>query len=237
MTKHSAPSSPCPSCGQPATGKFCNHCGASLAPVVAAPAAAFSPWMAVAAVLIAVVSFVGGRLSMQGQTPSGSGVPLAAGAAPFAGGAATGSGAPPDITNMSPRERAARLYDRVMRYEEEKKSDSVQVFAPMAMAAYEMLGAEFDTDARYDYGRIAEAAGKFDVALAQADTITKQFPNHLLALALRARTATAQGKGAEASKIWKAFLGAKEAELKKSYPEYQNHAGDIEAATRLAGGK
>jgi tetratricopeptide (TPR) repeat protein len=193
--------------------------------------------MAFAAVAIAVVSFIGGRLSTQGQTPSGSGVPLAAGAAPFAAGAAGGSGGAPDITNMSPRERAARLYDRIMRYEEEKRTDSIQVFAPMALAAYEMLGAEFDTDARYDYGRIAEAAGKFDIALAQADTITKQFPNHLLALALQARTALSQGKSADASKIWKQFLSVKDAELKKAYPEYQNHAGDIDAATRLATSK
>jgi hypothetical protein len=60
-----------------------------MAPIAeAAPAAGFSPWMAFAAVAIAVVSFIGGRLSTQGQTPSGSGVPLATGTAPFAAGAA-----------------------------------------------------------------------------------------------------------------------------------------------------
>ncbi len=194
--------------------------------------------MAFAAAAIAVIAFMAGRLSTQGSTPSGSGTPLAAAGqeAPFAANAG-GGGAAPDISTMSPRERAARLYDRIMRYEEEQKTDSLQVFAPMAMAAYEMLGAEFDIDARYDYGRIATAAGKYDIALAEADTMLSKFPNHLLALALRARTQTALGKSSEAGKAWKQFLEAKDAELKKNYPEYQNHAGDITAATRLAGGK
>ena len=243
MTKTSSSAVCCPACGKAATGKFCNHCGASLTPapvVEEAPASSFSPWMVLAAVAIAVVAFVGGRLSMQGSTPSGSGAPLAAdasptGGAPFAGGG--GNGAAPDISSMSPRERAARLYDRIMRYEEEKKPDSVQVFAPMAMAAYEMLGAEFDIDARYDYGRIAAAAGKYDIARAEADTMLSKFPNHLLALALRARTATSEGKNAEASKVWKQFLAVKDEELKKNYPEYQNHAGDITAAASRAAGK
>ena len=44
-----------------------------------------------------------------------------------------------DISNMSPRERASRLYDRVMRMHEERKADSIAFFAPMALAAYSAI--------------------------------------------------------------------------------------------------
>ena len=46
----------------------------------------------------------------------------------------------PDISSMSPDERASRLFDRVMRYGEQGKIDSLKIFAPMAIEAYDMLG-------------------------------------------------------------------------------------------------
>ena len=111
-------------------------------------------------------------------------------------------------------------------------------FAPMAMASFEMLGAELDLDARYDYGRVATETGNLDVAVAQADTILRSSPTHLLGLSLAARAADKQGNAALAAKTWKAFMAAKDAELKKNLTEYQAHAADIESATAMAkGGK
>ena len=106
----------------------------------------------------------------------------------------------------------------------------------MAMASFELLGPELDLDARYDLGRVATEAGELTVAAAQADTILKSSPTHLLGLALLARTSTKQGKAAAAKSSWTAFLSAKDAELKKNLPEYQAHSADIDAATRLAKG-
>ena len=193
----------------------------------------YAPWVVAVVLLFSVVGYFAGR-GMSG----GSGAPAApdgAGlVAPFANG---GGGAAPDISSMTPRERAGRLYDRIMRYVEEGKKDSAQFFAPMALSSFEMLGSELDLDARYDYGRVASETGNFDIAAAQADTILKQAPTHLLGLALAARTATQRGDAALAAKSWKAFLAAKDAELAKNLPEYQAHASDIEQATRLASGK
>ncbi|MEQ1690809.1 MAG: hypothetical protein ABMA00_05955 [Gemmatimonas sp.] len=190
----------------------------------------YAPWVVAAIILVSVVGYFVGRGT--GSATDGS---AAAGAsplsAPFANG---GGGAAPDISNMSPRERASRLYDRIMRYVEEGKKDSAQFFAPMALTSFEQLGAELDTDARYDYGRVASETGNLQIAAAQADTILQTSPNHLLGLALSARTATLRGDGGAASKAWKTFLSAKDAELKKALPEYQMHATDIEQATRLA---
>ncbi|HTI44454.1 MAG TPA: hypothetical protein VL693_21650, partial [Vicinamibacterales bacterium] len=56
--------------------------------------------------------------------------------APFAGGAGEAGGAggqPPDISQMSPEERANRLFNRVMILAESGKQDSVQFFMPMAL--------------------------------------------------------------------------------------------------------
>ena len=188
-----------------------------------------------AVLLVAATAYYLGAGASSGAVPADVG----SNTAPFAGGAPNSgvpAGAAPDIGSMSPRERASRLYDRIMRYTEEGKKDSAQFFAPMALASFEMLGAELDIDARYDYGRVATETGAFDVAAAQADTILQKSPNHLLGLALVARIATLNGDAAIASKSWKVFLGARDSELKKALPEYQLHAADIEQATRLAKG-
>ncbi len=197
-------------------------------------AATYLPWAFAALLLVVVVAyFMGeGMSGTSSTTAAATGGPVA----PFAAGGGGGAGGAPDIANMSPRERAGRLYDRIMRYAEEGKADSAAFFAPMALASFEMLGAELDLDARYDYGRVAGETGNFALASAQADTILKLSPNHLLGLALAARTATQQGNGEAAAKVWKTFLAVRDAELVKNLPEYQAHGADIEQATRLAKG-
>ncbi len=187
--------------------------------------------------LVAVVGYFLGAGASSESSPAPT-ADAASGGAPFASGAPSGgSGGAPDIASMSPRERASRLYDRIMRYTEEGKKDSAQFFAPMAMASFEMLGSELDLDARYDYGRVAVETGAFEVAAAQADTMLRKSPNHLLALALVARIATLKGDASIASSSWKVFLAARDSELKKLLPEYQLHLADIEQATRLAKGE
>jgi hypothetical protein len=161
--------------------------------------------------LVGVISYFLAQSAKTEETPV-----MPAGAAPFANGG--GGGSPPDISQMSPRERAGRLYDRIMRYGEEGKRDSLQTFAPMALASYEALGGEMDLDARYDYGRVAQEVGNPEIAAAQADTILKESPTHLLGLALAARTAEMRNKTADAAGYWKRFLAAKDAELKKNLP-------------------
>ena len=202
----------------------------------AAGAAPYLPWGLAGLALVAVAAYFGGQSGGQAESTA---VPAEAAApfAPFANGGAGGApGTAPDIGSMSPRERASRLYDRIMRYSEQGKKDSAAFFAPMAMASFEMLGADLDLDARYDYGRVASETDHLDVAAAQADTILLKSPNHLLGLALRARTAESRGDKTTASKTWKAFTAAKDAELAKKLPEYEWHAADIESATKLAAG-
>ena len=177
------------------------------------------PWtflgLAVVALLVIVVA-----------QRSGSTAPTPAMNAPFAGG---GGGAAPDISSMSPRERASRLFNKIMQLSSEGKQDSVAFFAPMALSAYEMLG-DMDADLRYDYGRIAEVSGNLAIAQAEADTLLRDSPNHLLGLILASRVAGLKGDGATQQALEKRLLASEASEKKKGLPEYELHANDIEAA-------
>jgi hypothetical protein len=131
---------------------------------------------------------------------------------------------------MSPRERVDRLYDRVMRLSDAGKRDSVDFFVPMVMSAYQMLG-PLDDDEHYDLGRIGEVAGVPGLARAEADTILRAHPTHLLGLILAAQAATSAKEPAEARRDYGRFLSARTTELAKDLPEYERHRNDIEAAT------
>ena len=134
---------------------------------------------------------------------------------------------------MSPRERADRLFNRVMSYQERGVTDSVQFFADMGIRAYQML-ASLDADARYDMGRIAEVAGNAALAKAQSDSILRESPTHLLGLTLGARTARLTGDESAARAYDRRLLAAEATERRKDLPEYERHARDIDEALRTA---
>ena len=135
----------------------------------------------------------------------------------------------PDISGMSPAERADRLYNRIMSLHEQGKIDSVRFLAPMALAAYQMLE-PLDTDQRYDVGRIGEVLGIPELARAQADTILGAQPTHLLGLVLAASAARLQGDERARRDFQRRLLAAEERELRRNLPEYQRHRNDIARA-------
>jgi hypothetical protein len=143
--------------------------------------------------------------------------------------AAAGGMRAPDISSLSPQERADRLFNRVMLLSREGKTDSVLFFAPMAISAYQMLS-PLNEDQRYDMGRIAEAAGAIPLAKAQADSILLSTPNHLLGLVLAARIASLSGDSASRRQYQSKLLAAEKAEMQKKLPEYDRHQDDIAAA-------
>jgi hypothetical protein len=209
--------------------RFCHRCGTAVGtrPFFAAQqrnAASVLPWGVAAIALLALVAF------LAGQRFGGSREPTAAAAvadAPFASAAQDGS-APraPDISNLSPRERADRLFDRVMRLSSEGKTDSVKFFAPMALSVYQSLG-PLDADLRYDFGRVAEVAGASEIARAQADSILASDSTHLLGLVLGTRAAQLRGDSAAARTFSRRLLAAEPSESAKKLPEYERHQGDI----------
>lgn len=239
----------CATCRTPLTpgARFCHSCGTSVGGAVAAPSVAargavpqplesqprsILPWaLGIAAVLAVVIAVA---VQQRGETPApgiGANVPLdgGAGGAPFAGGAGGGAVRAPDISSMSPRERADRLYDRVMRLASEGKSDSASFFATMAAQAYEMVG-PLDNDLKYDYGRMSEMAGNLPEAQRQADAILADSPDHLLGLILAARVAQLKNDAATEGRLYKKLLAVATVEQAKSIEEYARHQGDIDAA-------
>ena len=135
----------------------------------------------------------------------------------------------PDISSLTPAERAERLYDRIMGAAERGRVDSVRFFMPMALQAYQSLGA-LSTDQRYDLGRLAEVAGDATIASAQADSILKANPQHLLGLVLASRAARLRGDEASARAFLSRLRRSERGERAKQLPEYLLHQNDIDQA-------
>lgn len=178
------------------------------------------------AALLALIIMVAAQQGASTPPTSSEATPLGAPPPGAAGGRA------PDISSMSPRERADRLFDRVMNLSAQGKADSVGFFASMAMGAYEAL-APLDNDLRYDYGRMAEMAGELAVAQAQADTLLRENPDHLLGLILAARVAQARNDSTTAGRLLARVAKAEQTEMAKSLEEYVRHKNDIDAAAAL----
>jgi hypothetical protein len=185
------------------------------------------------AVLIALITFTAGFVVGR-RTPRSVGVP---GGDPGtevsveqAGDVATA----PDISAMSPEERASRLFDRVMRYKEQGKVDSARFFAPMAISAYELVGPP-DAHARYDIGEILVAAGDAVGARARADTILAAQPRHLLGLVLAIRASDLAKDTIVSAGFARRLLATSAGERAAGPKEYTEHARDIDVElTRAA---
>lgn len=245
--------------------KFCHRCGkpAVVGPGLADPkvqsaaqptARGFAnslPWVVAAIALLALLSMSAGKFfnARRGSTLDAPQNALPQAGLDDRGAAESGDAAPdnnpavvrgPDISAMSPSERADRLFNRVMMLNSQGKTDSVLFFAPMALEAYRLLSPK-SADDRYDMGRIAEVAGALPLARAQADTILQSNPTHLLGLILAARIASLSGDNAAKKQLEKKFLAVEKAEVARKLPEYLRHQDDISNALgdaqRSAGGK
>lgn len=178
------------------------------------------PWAILGAAAVALVVLVAVQRSGEDGTVSPSGP---------AGFAAQPPTRAPDISSLTPRERADRLYDRVMRLEAEGKGDSASFFAQMALGAYESLG-DFDNDLRYDYGRMAEIGGDLELARQQAAAILASDPDHLLGVVLSMRIAEKSGAAAEFERLRSLVRARRKTEYARNLPEYARHRAEIEAA-------
>jgi hypothetical protein len=184
-------------------------------------------WTIAAGVVVLLIAFVAGQQLARapGEPETASAMAGGQSAAPFAGGGRSST----DISSMSPEEAASRLFDRVMRYSAEGKVDSAKIFAPMAILSYENIGS-LDAHARYDIGTISAVVGDATVAGAQADTILKAQPNHLLGLILAGKAADLRKDATAATKFRARFAAAATAERAKGLKEYVDHKGEIETA-------
>jgi hypothetical protein len=187
------------------------------------------PWAVAAIALLALVALVAGQRierSRPAQAVATSDAPDAS-----SGGDDT-SRAPvraPDISNLTPEERAERLFNVIMTRFEQGDTARVQFLAPMALQAYQQLP-RLTLDDRYHLGRIGAVTGIAQLTSAEADTILRAQPTHLLGLLLAAQGARMRGDENAARAFEKRLLAAQASELKKPLPEYSQHANDISRA-------
>jgi hypothetical protein len=224
----------CHACGTAltATARFCHKCGAQVVGTQAAAWRAGLPWGVAGlalGVLVTVLALRVGGSGERGAAPDG---------APE--GTAPRSLLPaPDISQLSPEERATRLYNRVMTLHTQGKADSAEFFLPMALQAYAMLPA-VDVDGRYHIGVLDLTGGDPAAALAQADSIRRAVPTHLFGFMLRARALDLRRDAAGARRAYSDFLKNEAAERARQRPEYGEHTQNLDAfheqATQATGG-
>ena len=226
----------CTSCGANirATAKFCHRCGQ---PTDGTARAATSggtdgangasttqvlPWAVAGIALLCLLAFIVGQ--NLGRAPVAPVAPASVATAP---------GRAPDISQMSPIDRADRLFQRVMTYVADGKSDSVAFFAPMAIQSQLAL-APLDAHHRYDLGLLGMVSGDGAMARAQSDTILAESPDHLLGLILAMRSAGMAMDTAARGKHAQRLLEVVDRERARRLAEYVDHEPDITAAVREA---
>lgn len=220
----------CPSCGTtlPAGSRFCSRCGSPVGGGASASAegsVAVPPpeggggggdgygtrlgWIVAGVALVALIVVVALPVLQRDEPPP------AGGGAPAAG--------PPDLSSMSPRQAADRLFNRVMQANAAGDTAQVDQFMPMAIQAYERIG-ELDADGRYHLAVLQNTAGSHEAALATAESVLEEDPGHLLALAAAAHAAEALGREEEARAHYRRLADSFEDERERGLPEYEAHS-------------
>jgi hypothetical protein len=212
--------------------RFCSQCGTTVTAAAAAPASRNERlvWFLAGGGLVLLVG--GGALALSRGTFQ---APVAGAEASFAGGAGDGptGGAPPDISNLTPRERFDKLFNRIMRAAESGDANTVTSFAPMAIQAYAMLDT-VDADARYHLALIQLHTGDVDGARAQGDSILKSQPGHLFGYVVKGTIARFQKDNKALARTYADFLAHYDAEQARKRREYSEHPRALEEFLKAA---
>jgi len=210
----------CPSCGAAtlSAAHFCHDCGASMEEGSGGgkwSTGRLARWGAVAS-LVAVAVFAVVTLSARDDTPpSSSAMPMPK------------FNTPPDLSQMTLREAADRLFNRIMRASEQGNRAEAQRFVPMAVQAYGTLPM-LDRDARYHLALIHGVADDRANVVRQIAALRKGAPDHLLALVLEHETAVQSGDRTAVSRVLAAFAATYDTEIVTGRPEYEAHRSTIE---------
>jgi hypothetical protein len=154
---------------------------------------------------------------------------------PFAGagGAPAGQRAVTDISNMSPREAAIRLFNRVMTAAEQNNDGEVTMFLPMAIQAYQLIDT-LDPVTHYHLSRLQLMATFSQDALGTAQAGLELNGDHLLNLYAAGDAALTLGDTAMAREYFGKILQVWDAQMASGNVDYQAHAGQMDAIRQYA---
>jgi mono/diheme cytochrome c family protein len=224
----------CPSCGVMLLedAKFCHKCGVRAAGGIAA---IWRTWKLLLLVIAISFASVGGMYLayhfsvVEQRTPR---TPSQLEATPSSPDPASEV----DLSTMTPRQAADRLFNRVIAAEERGAAQQVAQFAPMALDAYRMVRNP-DADLHYHMGLISLAVGDIEAAKKQLQNIKRLSPQHLLGLHLELRLAEQNGAESSSSDVLKRFANLYDAEITSGKPEYEAHRTVIDGILARASGK
>ena len=169
-------------------------------PPVESAASSNLPWIIVAVSLFALIAVIGVTMI----DPAGPST-----AAPAAPGGTAG-GAAPDISQMTPREAADRLFDRVMRTLSAGDTAGAMAFQPMGVQAYQRAE-PLDLDGVFHLSMLQMLTDP-TAALASAERILEVEPNHIFALGIKAQASDNLGDEAAARGAYQQLVDAYPAE-------------------------
>lgn len=214
---------------------FCAECGTPTGHKPSKPVSAYLPWifsaLALVAFAVAIAFFLRGQAAPRvGDMGMTGGLPQAEPGAAMGGNAGAPSGGMADLSQMSPRQAADRLFERSMREDDGGDTERAKFFANMAVQAYAAVPpADIDLDAHFHLGLLQLLQENNDAAAAESEMILSVRPNHLLGLILVARVAEAKGDSAAQAAAYERFLAAFDDERMAGLPEYEMHGSLIDA--------
>lgn len=211
-----------------ASAKFCNQCGAPAPGGGGAPApgrrevaaAAIgggnAPWWIAGVAMFGVILVVGWNM----VSPAGPAAPAGGMPAGAAGNPAVGQSTL-DLSSMSPREAADRLFDRVMRTVSAGDTAGALAFQPMAVQAYQ-VAEPLDLDGLF-HQALLEMLADPSAALATAQRILAVEPNHILGLGLAAEASVKMGEDGQATEYYRQLRDNFPTESARGLLEYDGH--------------
>jgi hypothetical protein len=215
---------PCPQCDRPLPRgtRFCTDCGSAVqtrSSTPPAPAAlggqAPVAW-AVAGILLVGLLAVAAIPIFTGRNSDSSD-------ASRPGGSALGPAPNVDLSSMTPRQAADRLYSRIAQALSAQDTSQVLTFLPMAIDAYEMAR-PLDTDGLFHLALLQRVALDYTASLSSALSGLELDPNHLLHLSAAAEALAELGRTGEARVYYQRLLDLWDEESTRELPDYQEHA-------------